>query len=67
MELSRKIDEKKFMWDGETYEKEDNAKKAMENYQRDGFEVKMVEEDGKYYVFTRRVVTEVKVEGAPPM
>jgi hypothetical protein len=65
MEMSRgmakTIDGKKFMWDGKEYEKKD-AEKTAERYENDGFEVRVVEEEGKYLVYTRRVVKEVKVE-----
>lgn len=67
MDLSRRFDGKKFMWDGEVYEREEEAKERAEKYKSDGFEVRMVEEDGKFYLFTRRVVAEVKVEGTPPV
>jgi hypothetical protein len=59
------IDSKKFMWDGEDYEAEAAAREKISNYSNDGFETKLIEEDGKYLVYTRRVVTEVVVEGAP--
>lgn len=64
MELARIFDGKKFMWDGKEYEKGE-AEKIVENYRKDGFEVETLEEGGKHFVFTRRVVKEVKVEGAP--
>jgi hypothetical protein len=61
------IDGKKFMWDGETYEGMEQAKTAEETYKKDNFETRIVEEEGKPLVYTRRVVTEVVVEGdAPP-
>jgi hypothetical protein len=59
--MARTIDGKKFMWDGKEYGKED-AEKTAEGYENDGFEVRLVEEEGKYLVYTRRVVKEVKVE-----
>lgn len=59
------IDSKKYMWDGEDYESEPAARENIKKYSDDGFETKLVEEDGKYLVYTRRVVTEIVVEGAP--
>jgi len=60
---SKIFDGKKFMWDGREYVKE-NAEKMAEKYRGDGFEVKIIDEDNKYLLFTRRVVKEVKVEKA---
>lgn len=57
------IDSKKYMWDGEDYEAESAAREKMSTYGNDGFETKLIEEDGKYLVYTRRVVTEIVVEG----
>lgn len=59
------IDSKKYMWDGEDYEAEAAARENISKYSNDGFETKLIEEDGKYLVYTRRLVTEVVVEGAP--
>jgi hypothetical protein len=59
------IDSKKYMWDGEDYESEPAAREKMSTYGNDGFETKLIEEDGKYLVYTRRVVTEIVVEGEP--
>jgi hypothetical protein len=61
------IDSKKFMWDGKEYESEADAKAAKEKYEKEEFETQLMEEEGMYLVYTRRVVTEVVVEGAPPM
>lgn len=59
------IDSKKYMWDGEDYESESAAKENISKYNNDGFETKLIKEDSKYLVYTRRVVTEIVVEGAP--
>jgi hypothetical protein len=59
------IDSKKYLWDGEDYEAEPAARDRMSTYGNDGFETKLVEEDGKYLVYTRRVVTEIVIEGEP--
>ena len=54
-------DGKKFMWDGQLYENREDASRAGESYRNDNFEVRMVEKDGKFLVYTRRVVKEVVV------
>jgi hypothetical protein len=59
------IDGKKFMWDGEIYEGMEQAKEKEESYIKDKFETRIIEEDGKPVVYTRREVTEVEVEGQP--
>ncbi len=55
--LARKIDGKKFMWDGGTYDSPEAAQKVMEDYVKDGFEVHTEEKDGQYLVYSRRVAT----------
>jgi len=64
MELVRIIDGKKFMWDGETYDSKMKAEEIAANYKKNGFETQVVEE-GKYFVYTRRMITEVVIEGQP--
>ena len=65
--VAKKIEGKKFMWDGEDYESLADAKQKQAEYEKDDFETRVVEEDGKVHVYTRRVVTDVQVEGAPPL
>ena len=65
MDLARIFDGKKFMWDGKAYTNENERREIAQKYKDDGFEVEMVEESGEYFLFTRRVVTEVVVEGTP--
>ena len=65
MELARIFDGKKFMWDGRVYADVKEMRKISQKYQDDGFEVREVEEGSQYFLFTRRVVTEVVVEGKP--
>ncbi len=55
---------KKFIWDGVDYPSGEHSAEKMETYKRDGFEVEVLEEDGKTYLYTRRVVKEVAVEKA---
>lgn len=65
MQLAKIINEKKFMWDGKDYPDKKSALDIAQKYKKDGFETEVFEEDQKYYVFTRRVVEEVVVEGQP--
>lgn len=62
---SKKIDQKKFMWDGTVYESEKEAQDMKQKYETDNFEVEMLEEENKYLLYTRRVVTEIVIEGDP--
>ena len=67
MELKSKvIDDKKFMWDGRNYENEVKAKIQEKDYSDEGFETRFVLEDGKHHIYTRRIVTEIVVEGEAP-
>ena len=59
------IDSKKFMWDGKTYETQEDAQGVKGQYEADGFETQLLEEEGQFLLFTRRVVTEIVVEGQP--
>lgn len=52
---------KKFMWDGQLYATREEASGAETSYQNDNFEVRLVEEEGKFLVYTRRMVKEVVV------
>ena len=53
--LARKAKGKKFVWDGITYESEDQAQLAAESYEKDGFEVHLFSEEDQYLVYSRRV------------
>jgi len=55
------------MWDGRAYTNEKERREIAQKYKDDGFEVELVEEGGEYFLFTRRVVEEVVVEGTPPI
>ncbi len=55
------------MWDGVVYESKKEAEDTIQKYKDDNFEVELKEEEGKHLLYTRRVVTEIVVEGeAPP-
>ena len=57
MELARLFDGRKFMWDGKVYESDTDSQGQEQHYRSLGFEVRSLAEAGKYYLFTRRVVT----------
>jgi len=57
------LDGKKIMWDGSIYEDEVSAQEKESDYKENGFETWILEEEGKYLVYTRREVTEIVVEG----
>ncbi len=51
------------MWDGELYDSPAAAEAKKKEYDSQGFETRLVEEEGKVFVFTRRVVKEIVLEG----
>ncbi len=55
---------KKFMWDGLEYTDPEKVSEKMNKYKGDGFEVELFEEDGKKYLYTRRLVKEAVVQNA---
>jgi len=65
MDLARVFDGKKFMWDGRSYDKEQEMSQVKQEYLDQGFEVQSVKEEGTYYLFSRRVIKEVVVDGSP--
>ena len=65
MDIFKIVDGKKYMWDGEDYESEAAARENVSKYNSDGFDTKLIEENGTYGVYTRRMVTDIVVEGEP--
>lgn len=65
--ISKKFDGKKYMWDGKTYETEDLAKDAEKTYKENGFETRRISEGAGFSLYTRRVVTEIVIEGEAPL
>ncbi len=59
--LSLLHDQKKFMWDGCFYATQQEAADVGKAYQNDNFEVHVVENEGKFLLYTRRIVKEVVV------
>lgn len=51
--------DKKYMWDGIEYPDKESALEKAKKYKNDGFEVETLEEGGKIYLYTRRLVKEV--------
>jgi hypothetical protein len=66
MEPARTFGGKKYMWDGEAYPGRTEAEEIGRKYRQDGFEVELIEEGEHCFLFTRRVVSEVVVEGQNP-
>lgn len=65
-DISKMIDGKKFMWDGAVYETETQAQEVKKKYEEDRFETRLIKEENQYFVYSRRVVTEIVLEGEPP-
>jgi hypothetical protein len=65
MQLSKIINGKKYMWDGATYSDKKNTLDIEQKYKNDEFETEIFEEDKNYYIFTRKVVKEIIIEGQP--
>ena len=61
-EKTRLFEGKKYMWDGQEYEHEEQASSVEKQYTEKGFEVQMWREEGKVLIYTRRVVTEIVLE-----
>jgi len=53
--LAEKFDGKKYMWDGELYETEEQANQSSETYRKEGFEAKVSKNSDKYLVYSRRL------------
>jgi hypothetical protein len=66
-DVSKIINGRKVMWDGVEYETEKETQEVKKKYEDDNFEVELVEEEGKYLLYTRRVVTEIVLEGEAPV
>ena len=57
----------KLMWDGELYETHEAAEANRKEYADHDFETQLVEQEGKSLVYSRRVVTEIVLEGDAPL
>ncbi|MGB8991668.1 MAG: hypothetical protein WCD80_06400 [Desulfobaccales bacterium] len=61
--LAKKVNGKKFMWDGVIYDSDASAQQIMEDYAKNGFEVEKFVEDAQFLVYSRRVATADKSGG----
>jgi hypothetical protein len=59
----RYVDKDKYMWDGAIYETKEEAEKKKAQYEANNFETQLFEQEGKYLLYSRRVVTEIVLEG----
>lgn len=59
--LSLICDEKKFLWDGSLYATREESAAVEKAYQKDNFEVRVIEEEGKFLLYTRRFVKQAVV------
>jgi hypothetical protein len=53
--LAIKVEGKKYVWDGEIFNSENEAVETSESYEKDGFDIHIFEQDTKYMVYSRRV------------
>lgn len=53
--LARKIDGKKYLWDGVNYESREAAEQAQAAYAADGFEVELLKAEGGFLLYSRRL------------
>ena len=67
VEQARYVDKDKYMWDGAIYDTEEEAKSKQAEYEANEFQVQLVEQEGKYLLYTRIVVTEIVLEGEAPI
>lgn len=67
VEEARYVEKEKYMWDGTTYESQEEANNKKTEYEANNFQVQLVEQEGKYLLYTRRVVTEIVLEGEAPI
>jgi hypothetical protein len=54
----RIINNRKYMWDGKTYETEEDALNAGAEYRKDNFDFQLIHEEGNYFLYTRREAAE---------
>jgi hypothetical protein len=54
-------DGKKFMWDGQPYDNKEEAQRASQSYLAEDFQIQIVEEGGKFLVYSRRTAKQVAV------
>jgi len=57
----------KFMWDRGSYATRDEAVAKAATYAEDDFETQVIESNGAFLVYTRRVVSEIVLDGQAPL
>lgn len=62
MNIVKFFDNKKFMWDGKIYNTESETNGISVNYEKDKFEVRVIKEEEKYLLYTRRVAAQQAAE-----
>lgn len=65
-DLAKKIDGKKYMWDGKEYPDRGAAEEVEKKYKEKEFETEIIEEGGVFLVYSRKIA-EVVVEGEAPV
>ena len=66
-ELAIWRDGDKYMWDGESHTTRDEAEAKAKEYADNDFETLIIESEGAFLVYSRRVVTEIVLEGEAPL
>jgi hypothetical protein len=66
VESVRYVDKDKYMWDGAIYETREEAEGKKTQYEANNFQTQLFEQEGKYVLYSRRVVTEIVLEGQAP-
>lgn len=61
------VDGDKYMWDGESYGTREEAETKAQTYTEDDFQTQVIEAEDAFLVYTRRVVTEIVLEGEAPL
>jgi len=63
VEMVRYDGNSKFMWDGELYQDRDSLEAKKGEYEGNGFEARVFEQEGNFILYTRRVVKEIILDG----
>ena len=58
----RIVNGRKFIWDGQAGLLQEAVEQVVSRYRSEGFETEMVEEEGKFFAYTRREVKKAAVE-----
>jgi len=66
-ELAIWRDGDKYMWDGASYATREEAEAKAAAYAESDFETQVIEEEGAFLVYSRRVVTEIVLDGEAPL